>query len=99
MTGGILVLSCHKTSELRHAIIGHFSRENQTIREGIPVPDSLRKEATSLGVCTFVECLKYHRVLISAAPNLGNKVICRYPVFLPFRPLYNKMSLLCFLHF
>ena len=53
---------------LRHAIIRHFSRGNQRIREDIPAPDSLRKEATFIGVCRG--CLKCHRVLVSAASNL-----------------------------
>ena len=39
------------------------------------------KEATFIGVFTSTGYLKGHRVLISAAPNLGNKVICRYPGF------------------
>ena len=49
---------------------------NQAIREDIPVLNNLRNEAIFIGVCTCkmcLKCLKCHRVLISAAPNLGNK--------------------------
>ena len=49
----------------------------EEIKEVIPVPDSLKKEATFIDVCTCKCCL-CQRVLISAAPYLGNKVICRY---------------------
>ena len=73
----------HKRSmpvHLRHTLI-QFSRGNQGIREVIPIPDSSGDEAIFIGVFTSRGYLKGHKVLISAAPNLGNKVICRYSGF------------------
>ena len=52
-----------KRSELRHTIIRHLSRGNQTLREFISGPDNLRKGNKS------IEHLKYPRVLISATPS------------------------------
>ena len=47
----------------------------------IPVPDCPREEAILKGVFTCRRYMKGKSVLISAAPSLGNKVFCGYPVF------------------
>ena len=52
------------------------SRGNQRIGEFIQVPDSSRKEAI-----IYASLIAGGYLKISAAPNLGNKVICRYPGF------------------
>ena len=75
VTGGKLVPSSHKRSELRHTIIYH------RFREVIPVPDSLGEDAILIDIFTSRGYLKGQGVLISAVPSLGNKVICRYPGF------------------
>ena len=41
---GRLVPSSHKGSKFRYTIVRQFSREDERIREDIPVPDSLGKE-------------------------------------------------------
>ena len=69
VTGG------HKRSDFIHAIIRHFSRGNQRIREVIPVPKSLREETTFIGVCTS------RGRLTPATPYLWNKVICKHHGF------------------
>ena len=38
---GRLVPSSHKGSESRYAVVRHFSRGDERIREDIPIPDSL----------------------------------------------------------
>ena len=43
---GKLVHGSHEKCGLGHTVIRHFSRGDQTIREVIPVPDSLWKETT-----------------------------------------------------
>ena len=56
------------------------------------------EEAIFIDIFTGRGDLKGQGMLISATPSFGNTVICRYPA-LPFRPLYNNMSLLSFLLF
>ena len=48
-----------------------LGRRSSAIREVIPVPDSLGKEAKFIGVCTRRGHLKCNRVLISA-PGFGD---------------------------
>ena len=65
----------------RHTIIRQYSKRNQGFRDDIPIPDSSGEEANFIGIFTSRGYLKVHRVLISAAPNLGNKIISRYSGF------------------
>ena len=64
-----------------NTILCIFSRWDQRIGEGIPIPDSLGEEATLINICISNESLKCHRVLISSTPSFGDKVICWYTGF------------------
>ena len=57
---GRLVPSSHEGIEFRNAIIRQFSRGDERIREDIPVPDSLGKEAFLGGIFTSRGNLKDH---------------------------------------
>ena len=76
-----LVPSSHQRSELSNTILCIFSRWDQRIGEGIPIPDSLGEEATFINICISNGSLKCHRVLISTTPSFGDKVICWYTGF------------------
>ena len=79
-----LVPTSHQRSELSNTILCSFSRWDQRIVGGggdIPIPDSLGEEATFINICISNGSLKCHRVLISTAPNFGDKVICWYTGF------------------
>ena len=76
-----LVPSSHQRSELSNTILCIFSRWDQRIGEGIPIPDSLGEEATFINICISNGSLKWHRVLISTTPSFGDKVICWYTGF------------------
>ena len=76
-----LVPSSHQRSELSNTILCIFSRWDQRVGEGIPIPDSLGEEATFINICISNGSLKCHRVLISTTPSLGDKVICWYTGF------------------
>ena len=69
-------------SELNHTILCNFGRGNQRIREGIPVPNSLREEAAFISICASNGSLKCHRVLISTTPSFGDKVVCWYVAYM-----------------
>ena len=73
-----LVPSSHQRSELSNTILCIFSRWDQRIGEGVPIPDSLGEEATFINICISNGSLKCHRVLISTTPSFGDKVICWY---------------------
>ena len=73
-----LVPSFHQRSELSNTILCIFSRWDQRIGEGIPIPDSLGEEATFINICIGNGSLKCHRVLIPTTPSFGDKVICWY---------------------
>ena len=47
---GRLVPSSHNGSEFRYPVIRQLSRGDERIREDIPVPDSLGKEAFLIGL-------------------------------------------------
>ena len=66
-----LVASSHQRSELSNTILCIFSRSDQRIGEGIPIPDSLGEEATFINICISNGSLKCHRVLISTTPSFG----------------------------
>ena len=55
-----LVPSSHQRSELSNAILCIFSRWDQRIGEGIPIPDSLGEEATFINICISNGSLKCH---------------------------------------
>ena len=74
-----LVSSSHQRSELSNTILCIFSRWDQRIGEGIPIPDSLGEEATFINICIKYGSLKCHRVQIST--SFGDKVICWYTDF------------------
>ena len=76
-----LVPSSHQRSELSNTVLCIFSRWDQRIGEGIPIPDSLGEEATFISICIGNGSLKCHRVLISTTPTFGDKVICWYTGF------------------
>ena len=73
-----LVPSSHHRSELSNTILCIFSRWDQWIGEGIPIPDCLGEEATFINICISNGSLKCHRVRISTTPIFGDKVICRH---------------------
>ena len=50
---GRLVPSSHKGSKFRYSIVRQFGRGDERIREDIPVPDSLGKEAFLVGIFTL----------------------------------------------
>ena len=68
-----LVPSSHQRSELSNTILCIFSRLDQRIGEGIPIPDSLGEKATFINICISNGSLKCHRVLISTIPSFGDK--------------------------
>ena len=70
-------LALTREVNLDYAIVRQFSRGDEWIREGIPVPDCLGKEAFLIGILTSRGNLKDQLVLISATPVLWDKVICR----------------------
>ena len=76
-----LVPSSHQRSELSSTILCIFSRWDQRIGEGIPIPDNLGEEATFINICISNGSLKCHRVLISTTPSFWDKVICLYTGF------------------
>ena len=76
-----LVPSSHQRSELSNTVLCIFSRWDQRIGEGIPIPGSLGEEATFINICISNGSLKSHRVLISTTPSFGDKVICWYTGF------------------
>ena len=76
-----LVPSSHQRSELSNTILCIFSRWDQRIGEGIPIPDSLGEEATFINICIGNGSLKCHRVLIPTTPSFGDKIICWYTGF------------------
>ena len=73
--------SSHKRSKYSNTILCKFSRWDQRIREDIPIPDSLGKEATFINICISNGGLKCLWVMISTTPSFGNKVICWYTGF------------------
>ena len=75
-------LSLALTREVNsNTILCIFSRWDQRIGEGIPIPDSRGEEATFINICISNGSLKSHRVLISTMPSFGDKVIFWYTGF------------------
>ena len=54
---GRLVPSSHKGSEFRYTVVRQFSRGDERIKDGIPVPDSLGKEAFYLWASLLAEVI------------------------------------------
>ena len=96
-----LVPSSHQRTEHSNTILCIFSRWDQRIGEGIPIPDSLGYEATVINICISNGSMKCHRVLISTTTSLGDKVICWYTgfTFKTFIYLYSNIGLLSLLLF
>ena len=63
----------------------------------VPIPNGLGEKATLINISVSNGDLICHRMVIPAAPNQRDKDICI--LALPFRPLYNNMSLLSLLRF
>ena len=95
---GRLVPSSHQRSELSSTILSTFSRGDKRVWKCIPVPNGLGGKATLMNISVSNGNLICHRMIIPAALNQGDKVICWY-TGLPFRLLYNNMSLLSLLRF
>ena len=93
-----LVPSTHQRNELSNTILCIFSGWDQSIGEGIPIPDILGEEATFINICIGNGSLKCHRVLISTTPSLGIRSSVG-TMALPLRPLYSNICLLFFLLF
>ena len=91
-----LVPSCHQRSELSNTILCIFSGWDQRIGEGIPIPDSLRGEATFINICIgngslkAIECWFQQRLVLGIRSSVVTMA-------LPVRPLYSNISLLSFL--
>ena len=76
-----LVPSSHQRSELSNTILCNFSRWDQRIGEGIPIPVSLDEEATFINICISNGSLKCYRLLIPTTPSFGDKFVCWYTGF------------------
>ena len=59
-----LVPSSHQRSELSNTILCIFSGWDQRIGEGIPIPDSLGKEATFINIWNAIECCFLQRLVL-----------------------------------
>ena len=91
-----LVPSSHQRSELSNTILCTFSRWDQRIGEGMPIPVSPGQEATFINICISNVSLECHRVLISATPSFGDKVIFWYTGFTDsWMKEVNKSKLSC----
>ena len=68
-----------------NAILGTFSRGDKRVWKCIPVPNSLGGGgvATLINISVSNGDLICHTIIIPAAPNQGDKVICWYTGFIP----------------
>ena len=93
---GRLVPSSHHRSELCNIILGTFSRGDKSVRKCIPIRNCLGKKTTLINISVSNGDLICHIMMIPAAPNQG--IMSSVGILaLPFRPLYNNMSLLSLL--
>ena len=95
---GRLVPSSQQRSELSNTILGIFSRGDKRVCKCIPFPNGLGEKATLINISVSNGNLICHRMIISTAPNRGIRSSVGI-LALPFRPLYNNMSLLSLLRF
>ena len=75
---GRQVPSSHQRSELNNTILSTFSRGDKRIWKCIPIPNGLEEKATLLNISVSNGDSICHRMMIPAAPNQGDKVICWY---------------------
>ena len=75
---GRLVPSSHQRSELSNTILGTFRRGDKRVWKCIPIPNSLEGKATLINISISNGESICHRMMIPAAPNQGDKVICWY---------------------
>ena len=94
---GRLVRSSHQRNELSNSILSSFNRGDKRVWECIPIPNDLGERATLININVSNGDLICQRMMIPAAPNQGDKFIC-WLLALPFRSLYNNMSLLSLIH-
>ena len=78
---GRLVPSSHQRSELSNTILCTFSRGDKRIWKCIPVPNGLGGKATLINISVSTGDLICNGMIIPAAPNQGDKVICWYTGF------------------
>ena len=90
-----LVPSSHQRSELSNTILCIFSRWDQRIGEGIPIPDSLGEETTFINICISNGSLKCHRCCFLQRLVMGIRSSVG-TLALPLRPLYCNISLVFF---
>ena len=80
---GILVLSFHQRSEFSNTILGTFSRGGKRVWKYVPVPNGLGGKVTLINISVSSRNLICQKMIIPAAPNQGDKVICWYTGFYP----------------
>ena len=95
---GILVPSSHKRNEFSNTILNTFSRGDKRVWKCIPIPNGLEEKATLINISVSNGNLICHRMIILATPNRKKRSSVGI-LALPFRPLYNNMSLLLALRY
>ena len=88
----------HQRGKPSHTVLCTFNRGNNRIWKGIPISDCLREEWALVNVSSCSGGLKSQWVMISTAPNWGIRSSV-WMLATPFRPLYNRISLLYLLLF
>ena len=78
---GRLVPSPHQRRELSNTILGTFSREDKRVWKCIPIPNGLGKKTTLINISISIGDLIWKRMMIPAAPNQGDKIVCWYTGF------------------
>ena len=73
---GKLIRSSHQRGKPSHTILCTFNRGNNRIWKSIPIPDCLREEWALVNVSFCSGDLKSQWVMISTAPNCGDKIMC-----------------------
>ena len=92
-----LIPCSHQRSELSNTILCIFSRWDQRIGMGIPIPDSLIPDnfitsVLAMGVWNALECWFLPHLVLGIRSSVGI-------LTLPLRPLYSDISLLSVLLF
>ena len=77
---GRLDPSSHQRSELSNIILG-ISSGDKRVWKCIPIPNGLGEKATLINISVSNGDLICHRMIIPAAPDQGDKVICWYTGF------------------
>ena len=73
---GKLVPSSHQRGKPSYSILCPFNRCNNRIWKSIPISDCLREEWALVNASSCSRGLKSQWVMISTAPNWGDKIIC-----------------------